>query len=581
MTGRRPNVLVLSVDALRADRTTLHGYNRPTTPTLQRLADEAIVCDNNYAAGAFTSISLPSMFTATRPLSYGGFDNGIWNRPDSFLKRFQRAGYRTYMLSTVHWVNRYYGYGDGVDHEEQLYTVNTLAGTGYVNIKHDITAFREGTISADEFIETSAPFLEQTFAAVDDYCINRMRAEKEDRRDMPSAILTTSRFDYAKIKRIIDVHRQAFIRDKRAYALAIAEADDPQGWLTSEWYYHRAPWRLAEEAVFRFVNGLISVFDADGALLRKNRFNRYVDAGELADRVIKRIRNHDVSAPFIMWTHFFDTHVPYCAGSGKDWFKKTGNYLRELGYPLNMNVATGLKGKPRTEEDWETWSALYDAAVRYVDEHIGRIVAALDDLGLRDDTLIVVLGDHGEELGEHGDISHHYRHYEHNLRVPMMFHRPGEVPRRISNLTSLIDLAPSLADLCGVDPVEDWEGAPVTSGEVLERKELVVESFHGSPCRFDRRPLYMAVRKGRFKYLWKEYRDLTDSYSSPEPELYDIEIDPLEKNDIYDPNHPALVDLNAAIIHRLLEIPEIPRDRIIRAFGKKAVDAMMAKTDEP
>ena len=80
MTAKHPNVLFLSVDALRPDRMSLHGYDRPTTPTLDRLAENAIVCDENTSLTAFTQPALPSMLTSSMPLSYGICLTRLWRR---------------------------------------------------------------------------------------------------------------------------------------------------------------------------------------------------------------------------------------------------------------------------------------------------------------------------------------------------------------------------------------------------------------------------------------------------------------------------------------------------------------------
>lgn len=574
MPSNKPNVLFLSVDALRADRTTVHGYNRPTTPTLQKMSEDAILCDNAYSAGAFTSIAFPTIFTSSPPLSYDGFDNGIENRPKTLFQAFKDAGYRTVMLSTVHWVNRFFGYGKGVDHEEMLYSLNVLANTGMVNLKNDIAAYKDGAISSDDLTESATPFINRAFDSIEEYCSIREQADQIDRTEMPTAMVAAASHNYKSVRRIVARHRQEFARDHLNYVLKIVAASGgTKKWLSSEWHYSRAPIRLIEELYIRFTNIFVGFFSPARALLRKNRYNRYIDASELADRVIKHIRQHDTTKPFFIWTHFFDTHTPYCAGTGKDWFMQTPSLLRELGYDENIDISTGLKGKPSTSAEWSNWSALYDAAVKHVDNQIARILAALEEAGLRDNTIVVVCGDHGEELGEHGDISHHYRLYEHNLRVPLLFHAPGISHKRINSMTSLMDLAPTLAQLCGVPPIKEWEGESVSTTQVENRDHMLIETFHGSPCRFDRRPVYIAVRYQNLKYIWKEYRDPTDAFSPEGLELFDIEKDPLEQNNIYTPDHPDLPYLNSIVIQRLRQLPDHTEERLQAMFGAVTVSA--------
>jgi arylsulfatase A-like enzyme len=226
-----------------------------------------------------------------------------------------------------------------------------------------------------------------------------------------------------------------------------------------------------------------------------------------------------------------------------------------------------VAGKPRTREGWETWSALYDCTVRYVDEQIARIVARLDESGLGEETWVVICGDHGEELGEHGDISHHFRLYDHNLRVPLLFRRRGYGAKTVDGMTTLLDLAPTLMEMAGEEPDPDWTGQPVLSPAVAARDHVLFETFHGGNCLFDHRPVYMAVRTGRWKYLWKEYLDPADRYSPREHELYDIATDPLERNNLYRADHPAVPEFNRLIQRRMAEIPEIGPHRAAAAFA--------------
>ena len=126
------NVLLLTVDALRADRLSLYGYGRPTTPVLEKFAENAVVCENAFTLGPFTQIACIQLFTSSRPLSYGGYDRGAANRPDTVFKRFRDAGYHTWGLSTIHWVSPYYGYTDGLDDTICVFHLNTLVGMAVV-----------------------------------------------------------------------------------------------------------------------------------------------------------------------------------------------------------------------------------------------------------------------------------------------------------------------------------------------------------------------------------------------------------------------------------------------------------------
>jgi arylsulfatase A-like enzyme len=81
------NIIFLTVDALRADRCSVNGYARPTTPTLERLAARGINCTQAVSPGAFTHICFPSIMTSSRPLSYGGYDSGTVGRRRRFSRK--------------------------------------------------------------------------------------------------------------------------------------------------------------------------------------------------------------------------------------------------------------------------------------------------------------------------------------------------------------------------------------------------------------------------------------------------------------------------------------------------------------
>src|SRR5262249_22174629 len=123
------------------------------------------------------------------------------------------------------------------------------------------------------------------------------------------------------------------------------------------------------------------------------------------------------SRPFFCWVHLFDPHAPYLAH--EDLF---GDEFAD---------------RP------------YDGEIAYVDRQIGRLIAALTARGIESQTLVVIVGDHGEGLGEHNAQSHGMTLYQEALRVPLIFHYPGRLAhgQRASETVSLVDLSPTVLDL--------------------------------------------------------------------------------------------------------------------------------------
>ena len=232
-----------------------------------------------------------------------------------------------------------------------------------------------------------------------------------------------------------------------------------------------------------------------------------------------------------------------------------------MGHPDTTQLSSIALSKPTTNEELTAWHRLYDAAVRYTDEQIARIMHALYESGQKNNTLVVIAGDHGEEIGEHGDFSHRFRLYDESIHVPLIFYHPDVKENGIDTLIDLRDLAPTILDLAGVPIPESYEGKPVLKIKEVERGHIMMESFYRGNCLFPHRPLYMGIRTKKYKYIWREWIDPLDKISLERVELYDLEIDRKEKHNIYNGNSSIVKYFNKLIVNRLKEIPEIDSSR--------------------
>jgi arylsulfatase A-like enzyme len=166
----------------------------------------------------------------------------------------------------------------------------------------------------------------------------------------------------------------------------------------------------------------------------------------------RRLRDAEPTHRFFLFVHYFDAHSD--AGTPVPYHVPPPDGLRYLppGPPWGRSGGTDLlielKQEGPTERDLEFLTAFYDAGVRYVDEHgLGPLLAALDELDLADETLLVLTADHGEEIFEHGSVLHGYP-YDETARVPLVFRGPG-IPggRRVPHLVALVDLMPTILSL--------------------------------------------------------------------------------------------------------------------------------------
>ncbi len=172
----------------------------------------------------------------------------------------------------------------------------------------------------------------------------------------------------------------------------------------------------------------------------------------------------------------------------------------------------------------------YLSAISYFDAQVGRVLAELDALGLRDNTIIVFWSDHGYHLGEH-TLWAKTSNFELDARVPLIIATPGmkQPGVKTNALAELLDMYPTLAELCGLSKPEGVDGTTLVP--VLDDPNASVKAAaytqHPRPAYFQDAPEVMgrSVRTARYRYT--EWRDF-ETGELVAAELYDHETDPLE-----------------------------------------------------
>jgi arylsulfatase A-like enzyme len=173
----------------------------------------------------------------------------------------------------------------------------------------------------------------------------------------------------------------------------------------------------------------------------------------------------------------------------------------------------------------------YDAEIHYADRHVGRVLDALRERGLYDETLIVVTADHGEEFGEHGLYREHWSTHEGTQNVPLLVKPPASAdvdPGSREELVTNVDMAPTLADYAGLEPPASWQGRsirPLLEAENdADWREFVVLD-HGQYTA------QRAIRTDQYKYI-RTYNPGMWGGVVPEEALYDLDADPWEQENI-------------------------------------------------
>jgi len=192
-------------------------------------------------------------------------------------------------------------------------------------------------------------------------------------------------------------------------------------------------------------------------------------AEEITNRFIEWLIGLPDEVPLHALVNYFDPHSPYEPPEGFDDLPHARDPLDPGQNELFVNGGTVLKQAQR--------SALvdrYDGEIRYMDHHLGRLLAALRRVDRYRDALIVVVGDHGEILGEHGVLGHGRWLYEGVLRIPLLVHFPGGVGagQRVNDLISQVDLLPLIAAELGLELPPGVEG--VGPGK---RKTVLAQAF--------------------------------------------------------------------------------------------------------
>jgi arylsulfatase A-like enzyme/Tfp pilus assembly protein PilF len=212
--------------------------------------------------------------------------------------------------------------------------------------------------------------------------------------------------------------------------------------------------------------------------------------GEVVDKAIAWL-DADRERPFFAWVHLYDPHTPY-----------------EAPEPYRSRFPAGMQGA-------------YDAELAFTDTLVGRLLDHLAGDGRLADTLVVVVGDHGESLGEHGEQTHGFFIYDADVQIPLILAGPRLPARVVTDQVRIVDVMPTILELLGQETPAAVQGQSLLPLARGERLELLALSESWYPRYHYGWSELRAVRDGRYKFVL-----------APRPELYDVESDPGEQADL-------------------------------------------------
>ena len=213
---------------------------------------------------------------------------------------------------------------------------------------------------------------------------------------------------------------------------------------------------------------------------------------------------------FFLWMHLYDPHYPY-----------------QPPEPFR----TQYKDHP------------YDGEIAFADSQVGRLISFLKQKGLYRNTIIVVTGDHGESLGEHGEKTHGFFIYNATLHVPVIIHLPGGAAKMISNVVNLADLMPTVLETLKLEVPSQVQGKsllPLIANKPVDPRNLYAETF-----------------LPRLHFNWSELRSVENQkyhfIDAPKPELYDLSKDPGETQNLVDQKKAVSEEMRALLARIIKE----------------------------
>ncbi|HYP26149.1 MAG TPA: sulfatase [Blastocatellia bacterium] len=282
----------------------------------------------------------------------------------------------------------------------------------------------------------------------------------------------------------------------------------------------------------RYKNWMPVVREAQGKHLEQN-----------IDVAIRTLSNAPQDAPFCAYIYVPDPHRPY--------IKHDDFYYGE------------------------TTADVYDGELAYTDYHLGRFFDWMEQSQRMKDTIVVIMSDHGESLGERGVFRHSTQLYNEQVRVPMIVYVPGMEPRRVADYVSTVDLGSTILDLVGIDYPKEYLGvslAPLMRGEQFTRPPIYGEQTleeYSPYVRLDQQvhPLskkYMVITQDGFKLIFNR-----NFYSF---EMYDLNGDPAESRNLFD-KMPEKAENLKQLLGRFVDVvtasrpPEADEGRYSKAGG--------------
>jgi choline-sulfatase len=315
-----------------------------------------------------------------------------------------------------------------------------------------------------------------------------------------------------------------------------------------------------------------------GVCVRTNQLDFDDEVAFSSERAIFDIARSNDKRPFLLVASFTHPHDPFAVPQ-RYWDLYRDEDIEMPSPPLapelldphsrRLRHVCAMDSEPVTKAQVRAARRAYFGAISYVDDNLGRIMQALRESGLAEDTIVVLTSDHGEMLGERG-LWYKMSFFEGACRVPLVVASPGRfAPSRVSASVSLVDILPTLVDLAGGDTgafgasIDGRSLAPHLAGREGHDEAIGEYLAEGAIASV------VMIRRGALKFI----------HSAPDPDqLYNVARDPGELDNLASkPKHAADVAAFRAEVERRWNLTALDAEVRDSQRRRRVVDAALAK----
>lgn len=446
----KPNIVIISLDAVRAQNLPFYGYHRNTTPFLTSVEQDLFIYENAISSSYWTMPSIASLFTGMYTSGHRLVVDG--DKIDSSLcllpELLQKHGYRSAGFVRNVYVSEYSGLHRGFNNFYSEFLLDKLKAAASLVSKNGVSRLQPPGITRLSNQTSNNSAIKKYF----------------------------SQIAARSVDILMDSGSRTFVRN----------------------------------------------------------FSSWLDDYK--------------TEPFFAFFHFLETHSPYRAPL-KFAFKFLSLRDQLKKFNINHNHLDYLLGRSSmTAEDFQLLQSAYDNAIHYADYLIKKIFRLLQEQGVYDNTLIIILSDHGDNIGDHGLMFHYFCLYDTLIKIPLIVKYPRHIglTGRKAEVAQNVDIFPTILSILDVQDKKPWEQiqgndllgkAPLKREKNLAISELVKafgperEHFKEQLIRYNRRLL--SVRTTDRKFIFS---------SEGDHECFDLASDPAEINNLY-PDNARFLDL--------------------------------------